>query len=56
VEELTRTEVKIRRSIVTEFQEQIVEFISMAQIKLDKSALRHSMKQVLIPRCPRLRR
>lgn len=38
VEELTRTEEKVRRSIATELQEQIVEFISMAQTKLDQFA------------------
>lgn len=38
VEELTRTEEKVRRSIAIELQEQIVEFISMAQIKLDQFA------------------
>ena len=38
LEELTRTEEKVRRSIASELQEQIVESISMAQIKLDKFA------------------
>lgn len=38
VEELTRTEEKVRRSIAIELQEQIVEFISMAQTKLDQFA------------------
>ena len=38
VEELTRTEEKVRRSIAIELQEQIVEFISKAQTKLDQFA------------------
>lgn len=38
VEELARTEEKVRRSIAIDLQEQIVEFISMAQMKLDKFA------------------
>jgi len=38
VEELTRTEEKVRHSIAVELQEQIVAFISMAQNKLEKFA------------------
>lgn len=38
VEKLARTEEKVRRSIAVELQEQIVEFVSMAQINLDMIA------------------